>query len=84
VNYVLLMSWAVAALLGALPLPRWTIVVIPAISLAWGVSSYLKEEPGYDMPGFSLWLGAIYAGASVVSWLIGRGVALLVGKIASS
>ena len=78
------MSGAVAALLGALPLPGWTILVIPAMSLAWGVSSYLNEEAGYDMPCLSLFVGSFYAGGSVVFWLIGRGVALLVSKIASS
>ncbi len=82
--FVLLTLGSVAALLGVLPLPPWTILVMPAICSFWAVSSYLNEAPGYDMPGLSLYVGALFAAGSILFWVIGRGAALLVRKLASS
>lgn len=55
--------------------PWWTVALCPAASMALGISVVANEPPNYDMHGFGLSLGIAGAVASVVAWLIGRGIA---------
>jgi hypothetical protein len=76
-----LLLFIAAFALGALPLPRWTVLVVPALFVPLSILSYMNESPTYDMKGASLYFGALFAGASVLFWLIGRVPAIIGRKL---
>jgi hypothetical protein len=70
---------AVAFVVGLSRLPRWTVVVCPAVELAvWGWAR-LNVSSSYDQKSVYLVVGAAFAIASAVAWLAGRGLAVYAG-----
>ena len=63
---------ALAFALGASPARWWTIVILPALSLAAGASSVGSEPQNYDMHGAGFYLGLVVAAIAAIAWLAGR------------
>ena len=64
----------IAFLLGFSKLPWWTSAVCPAIELAvWGWQR-INVDPTYDEKGVVVAVAVLFAIASLVTWVAGRGL----------
>jgi hypothetical protein len=64
-----------SAVTGALPLPRWSVLLWPLVSIGLGADSVATEVPNYGMHGFGYLVGAAAAVLCAIAWLGGRGLA---------
>lgn len=65
---------AVAFLLGLARLPFWSCAICPAVeAIVWGIRR-LNASADYDMRHALLWIGLLFAAASLIAWLGGRAI----------